>query len=246
MSTASAKSKPFLLGICCFFLLFSGAIAQNRVHIGIGYNQSYAQLDSLNYVLGAFNSENTWMEKPLSEIHFSGGIAAHVGADFGGVLLDVGYTMRNAYRKGKGDGSPGEGSQVIQLRYNASTVDIGLGYFALRKPRLRMALGGEMSFGNLNISGRRGNVGQLESQVYGRYINELNFGATAFMHWMIAFQDGVGPGIFIRPYFQFSLLQNDYVPLNRVLRPTEWLSDSQFILGKQSNVGMKVGMFFGS
>lgn len=246
MSTAAARSKSIFVVFCCFFLSLSGLFAQNRVHADIGYNQSYARLDSLNYILGAFNSENSWLEKPLSEIHFSGGIAAHVGADFNGVLLDVGYTMRNAYRKAKGDGSPGEGSQIVQLRYNASTVDFGLGIFAIRKNRLRMALGGEMSFGNLRISGRRGAVGQLESQIFARYVNELNFGASAFMHWMISFQAGMGPGIFIRPYYQFGLFQNDYVPLNRVLRPTEWLSDPQFILGKQSNIGLKVGLFFGS
>src|SRR3989338_8807368 len=82
-------------------------LAQNRVHIGIGYNQSYAQLDSLNYILNRFNAENEWTdEHPMQEIHMPGGLTAHLGADFGGVLIDFQYTMRLAGSRAKGPVSP--------------------------------------------------------------------------------------------------------------------------------------------
>jgi hypothetical protein len=222
--------------------------AQNRVHIGIGFNQSYAQVDSLNYIINAFNAENSWTAaKPMHEIHAPAGLTAHLGGDFAGILLDFHYTMRFAATAAKGElfnGSPE--TQQIQLRYNASTYDLGLGVFVVRKPRLRVALGQSIDFGNLRISGRRGVSSQVQSQVYGRYVNELNFGTSSFLHFMISFKEGVSPGIFIRPYFQYSLRQNDYGPLNHAIRPIEYLKDPLFILGRQSNVGMKVGVFFGS
>lgn len=239
--------RKLFLGIVAFAMILclgKELAAQNRVHFGLGYNQSYASLDSMNYVFNAFNAENSWATKPFHEIHAPGGVTAHLGADLAGILFDVGYTMRFASTKAKGES--GNSTQIAQVRYNASTVDLGLGVFLLRKIRLRLATGGELNFGNLKMSGRRGNVGLVESQIYGRYINELNFGATAFMHWMLAFQDGIGPGIFIRPYYQFSLRQNDYAPLNKALRPQASLSDPLFILGKQSNIGLKIGLFFGS
>lgn len=224
-------------------------LAQNRVHIGIGYNQSYAQLDSLNYILNRFNAENSWADShPMQEIHMPGGLTAHLGADFGGVLIDFQYTMRFAGSRAKGPVSPSaaEPTQQNIVRYNASTVDLGLGVFVVRKPRLRMAIGQSIDFGNLRISGKRGQTDQLPSQISGRYVTELNFCTTTFLHTMISFQDGVGPGIFIRPYLQVALRQNDYAPLNRAIRPIEYLSDPLFILGRQTNAGLKVGVFFGS
>lgn len=228
--------------------IWANAGAQNRVHIGIGYNQSYTQVDSLNYIIKAFNAENPWTAaKPMHEIHAPAGITAHVGGDFAGILLDFQYTMRFAATHAKGElfsGSPE--TQQIQLRYNASTFDLGLGVFVVRKPRLRVALGQSIDFGNVRISGRRGQTSQVQSQVYGRYVNELNFGTTSFLHFMISFKEGLSPGIFIRPYFQYSLRQNDYGPLNRAIRPIEYLKDPLFILGRQTNIGLKVGVFFGS
>lgn len=222
--------------------------AQNRVHIGIGYNQSYAPLDSLNYVINAFNGENDWTdEHPMHSIHMPAGLTAHLGADFKGVLVDLSYTMRIATTRAIGPVAPGlEQTQEIVIRYNASTVDLGVGVFLLRKPRFRMAFGQSLDFGNLRLSGKRGNSDQIDGQIFGRYVNELNFGTTSFLHFMVAFQDGVGPGIFIRPYGQISLRENDYQPLNRAIRPTTSLADPVFILGRQTNVGLKVGVFFGS
>ncbi|MEY3442115.1 MAG: hypothetical protein RLZZ519_396 [Bacteroidota bacterium] len=222
---------------------------QNRVHIGVGFNQSYAPLDSLNYVLQSFNAENDWTDaKPMHSIHMPAGLTAHMGADFAGVLVDFHYTMRMASTRSKGplSGSLPEPSQEIIVRYNASTMDLGIGVFFIRKPRFRMAIGQSIDFGNVRISGKRGPSESLPSQIFGRFVNELNLGTTSFLHTMIAFQDGVGPGIFIRPYFQFGLYQNDYGPLNRAIRPIEYLNDPLFILGRQTNAGLKVGVFFGS
>jgi hypothetical protein len=222
--------------------------AQNRVHIGVGYNQSYAKLDLLNKVFQDFNAENDWTAtKPLHDIHLPGGLTAHLGGDLGGVLFDFHYTMRVAYNQARGPvaiGSPTE--NVIQIRYNASTIDLGVGLFVVRRSRFRMALGQSIDFGNLRIGGRRGVTPQVETQIFGRFVNELNFGTSSFAHFMIAFGDGVGPGIFIRPYYQLSLRQNDYGPLNRAIRPQRSLSDPLFLLGRQSNVGLKVGVYFGS
>ena len=236
-----------LLLICLLGGVLSGQ-SQNRIHVGIGYNQSFASLDSLNYVLNAFNQENAWTaDKPLHEIHAPAGITAHIGGDFDGILVDFHYTMRIASSRAKGQLSPNSfDSQVMQVRYNASTFDLGLGVFLVKKSRFRMALGQSIDFGNLRLSGRRGTTPQVTSQIYGRYVNELNFGTSSFLHFMVSLQDGVGPGIFIRPYYQFSLRQNDYGPLNRAIRPVESLSDPLFILGRQSNFGFKVGVFLGS
>ncbi len=235
-------------GLILFLGITNVALPQNRVHIGAGLNQSYAKLDSLNYVLQAFNEENPWTDaKPLHSIHMPLGFTAHMGADFAGILIDFHYTMRLATTRAKGPlSSTPEPTQEAIIRYNASTMDLGIGVFFIRKPRLRIAIGQSIDFGNLRISGKRGPSSGLPSQIYGRYINELNLGTTSFLHTMISFQDGVGPGIFIRPYYQFGLYQNDYSPLNRALRPIEYLNDPLFILGRQSNLGIKLGVFFGS
>jgi hypothetical protein len=225
--------------------LLGGLVAQNRVHLGIGYNQSYARLDSLNYILNAFNTENPWtVDKPMHEIHAPVGVTAHIGADFAGVLVDFHYTMRAAGTSARSDSA--SNPQAIQVRYNASTLDLGVGWFAIKRPRFRLAIGQTIDFGNLRVSARRSTNPPQPSQLFGRYINELNFGTSSFLHMMISFQDGVGPGIFIRPYFQIGLRKNDYGPLNRAIRPTESLSDPLFLLGRQSNIGLKIGVFLGS
>jgi hypothetical protein len=230
-----------LVGIC----LISMAWGQNRVHFGIGLNQSFAKLDSLNYILNSFNAENEWtQEKPLHEIHMPAGITAHIGAEFKRVLVDLQYTMRVAASRSRGPVAPASTeSQVMQLRYNASTIDLGLGYFLVRQSRFRMAIGQSLDFGNLKISGRRGVTPQIQGQIYSRYVNELNFASSTFLHFMLPFRDGVSPGIFFRPYYQFSIRLNDYGPLNRAIRPVESLKDPLFLLGGQNNFGLKVGVF---
>ncbi|MFM2375348.1 MAG: hypothetical protein RLZZ165_445 [Bacteroidota bacterium] len=222
--------------------------AQNRVHMGIGYNHSYARLDSLNYILNAFNAENPWTaSRKMSEIHMPVGVTAHVGCDLDGVLLEFQFTMRIAQSRAVGELSPNSiETQEAIVRYNASTADLGIGVFLLRRESFRIALGQSLDFGNVLIEGKRGPSTLIRGQIFGRYVNELNFGTTSFLHFMIAFRDGVGPGIFIRPYFQACLRQNDYQPLNSAFRPVESLKDSQFILGSQSNIGLKLGVFLGS
>jgi hypothetical protein len=243
--------KKRLLPLCLLLwvhVLPVASMAQNRVHIGAGFNMSYASLDSLNYVLQAYNEENAWTaDHPMHDIRMPLGLTAHLGGDFAGILVDLQYTMRSASTRARGPVSAGSPeTQETLVRYNASTAEVGMGLFFMRKPRLRMAIGQSVDFGNLRISGKRGPSSQLPGQVPSRYVNELNFGTTTFMQVMVAFQDGVGPGIFIRPYFQFSLRKNDYSPLNRAIRPVESLSDPLFILGRQSNAGIKLGVFFGS
>jgi hypothetical protein len=237
------------LAICLLACFCRGnAGAQNRVHAGIGYNQSYTQLTALNNIFQAFNAENSWAaDKPLHSMHLPGGLTAHIGGDFAGVLLDFQYTMRFGNNSARGPiatGSPVQ--QVLQVHYNASTFDLGFGIFIIRQPQFRMALGQSIDFGTLRVAGRQGVTPQVQGQIFGKYVNELNFGTSSFAHFMIAFRDGVGPGIFIRPYYQISLRQNDYAPFNRAIRPRTALSDPQFILGRQSNVGLKVGIYFGS
>lgn len=249
MANVCSRISTCVLGLSFLLIVQNQQLrAQNRVHVGLGFSQSYAQLDSLNYVLNAFNSENAWTEaKPMHEIHMPAGLTGQLGGDFGGVLVDFSYTMRVASSRAKGILNPTtEETQESVVRYNASTVNLGIGAFLVRKSRFRMAFGQSLDFGNVRISGKRGPSIQLQSQIYARYVNELNFGTTSFLHFMIAFQDDMGPGIFIRPFFQVSLRQNDYGPLNRALRPVTYLQDPLFILGRQTNVGLQIGAYFGS
>jgi hypothetical protein len=125
-------------------------------------------------------------------------------------------------------------TQEAIIRYNAITVDLGIGVFLLCGESFRIALGQSLDFGNVRIEGKRGPSTLIRGQIFGRYVNELNFGTTSLLHFMIALRGCVGPGIFVRPYFQACLRPNDYQPLNSAFRPVESLKDSQFILGRQS------------
>jgi hypothetical protein len=248
---ATRLSRTLQVVFCflmCLWVAPNFAAAQNRVHVGLGYNQSYAQLDSFNYVLNAFNAENTWVSKPMHEIHASSGITGHVGADFNRVLVDLQYTMRFAATNAKSLPSQTNPptQQQIQVHYNASTIDMGVGYFFVRKARVRIATGASLDFGNTRVSYRRGQTPSVSSLTYSRIVNELNVGVSGYFHIMIAFQDGVGPGIFIRPYYQQGLRNNYFAPFNRAIRPSTGLADSPYIMGTQSNIGLKVGVFFGS
>lgn len=72
--------RSMLVLTCLLGSVLSG-FSQNRIHVGIGYNQSFVALDSLNYVLNAFNKENAWTaNKPMHEIHAPAGITATLAA----------------------------------------------------------------------------------------------------------------------------------------------------------------------
>lgn len=236
-----------LLVLVCALVGLGAVHAQNRVYAGAGLNLSYAPYDSLNYVLRAFGDSPSWKGDDLRPVHMPGGLTAHVGGDLRGILFDLQFTMRLAARRAREEVATSPPSDnLVQVRYNASSLDLGLGVFVVRKPRFRLALGQSLDFGSLRIKGRRGLSSSVQGQVFGQFVNELNLSTSTFAHCMFLLRDGNSPGIFVRPYFQLGFRENDLGPLNRFLRPTEALSDTYYILERQSNVGLKVGLMFGS
>ncbi|MEM7038093.1 MAG: hypothetical protein AAF570_14005, partial [Bacteroidota bacterium] len=214
--------------------------AQNAVHAGVGLNVSYTAADSLNAVFDRFNAENDY-DQPMPNIHVPMGIHATVGANLGGLLLDFSYTMRMAGARAS-DINAGGQEFTNQVRYSANTIDIGLGYFFVNTPTFRLAPGISMDLGRYRLRYRGGLSSNVAIQPWGSSVNELNMGLTGFVQIMIPFSEGIAPGLFIRPYYQLGVVQNDQGPINRVLRPQTAADEEFFILDNASNFGIKIGV----
>jgi hypothetical protein len=242
--------KVLMCSLVLFAVLSQQVAAQesgdNRVFATLGFNQSFADLKALNGVIRAYNEDNPWQSGQLKEIHRPGGICGSVGADFQRLLLQIGYTMRIQVVSGNGPLNQFADPYEQRVRYNASTVDLGLGYFFVRKQRLKLGIGGSLDLGSLKISGKRGQYPDTRGIIYQQYSKELYIATSGYLHAMFALRPGLSPGIFLQPYYQLSLYQNDYGGLNRGLRPMKYLGDPINILGNGSNFGFKVGLFFGS
>lgn len=232
-----------------FLLAFGAALsslqAQNKVYAAIGLNASYAQPDSLNYILDQFNLDNPTAEKAMPLVRLPLGLDAHLGGNLNGVLLDINFAMRVWAGTARGAMQSNGGQTITKMRYNSSTVDIGLGYFVVNRELSQWAVGASLDFGQLRVQVRRGSAAQIATQPWGRTVNELNLAASIFVQGMIELSRAPKMGLYLRPYYQFGFVRNDFGPANLFLRPRGSLSDPFLILQRPSNAGLKIGLYFG-
>ncbi|HHG84461.1 MAG TPA: hypothetical protein ENJ82_06915 [Bacteroidetes bacterium] len=134
---------------------------------------------------------------------------------------------------------------ITKMRYNANTIDIGLGYFFVNKEMTQWALGASLDFGQMRIKMRRGTASQVAGQVWSRTVSDLNLGASIFVQGMVIVSRAPQIGIYFRPYYQFGFFENDLGPANRYLRPQIRTAKPYFIYQRPSNIGLKVGIYFG-
>lgn len=235
-----------VLRICLIAVLGFSVVpetqAQTIAYAGVGLNQSYSALDSLNWVIGRFNENNTWQNEPLGEFHLPNGFAISAGAAFGRLLIDIGYTGRSQGRRSEGSVAQGAQPQERRIIYSSNTIDVGVGVKIAGGDRGMVAIGTSLDFGNTRVRTKSGTSDQVASQPWARVMNELNLGSRIFAQVLIPFGSDVGPGLLIRPYYQFAWVQNDFQPVNQFINPTTYLQDPQFILGRVSNVGLTVAL----
>lgn len=221
-------------------------MGQMRVYAGIGFNQSFMQVDSLNYVIQRYNMLNE-TEKPLGEISSPRGLAVNVGLIGKRMLFDLGYTMRMQGTRSREVENANGNYNVRQVSFRMHTFDMGLG-LKLNKAEDRVyALGVALNIGTIRVFtryGRNDNVNALPLQ--NPIVSELCLGTTAFFHIAFPLSPDLPFQLYLRPYYYFSLYRNDYGPLNRVVNIPEFQDDPLFLLSPSNNFGLKVGILFGS
>jgi hypothetical protein len=114
------------------------------------------------------------------------------------------------------------------------TFEVGVGYYFLNGEYTRLALGTSLDFGQTRLLGRRGTAQQVATFPWGQMTNELNFASSIFLQAMFVLQDNPRIGVYLRPYYQFGFVRNDFGQVNRFLRPNNWLSDPFFILQRRA------------
>ncbi len=230
-----------LLPLC---LSFGALDAQVKVYAGLGFNQSFTQIDSLDFIFDNYNSRNG-LENGLKPVSSPRGVAVQTGLVFGRFVLDLGYTGRSQVRKSEetvlGNGT----TQVREIRFRANTFDIGAAGKLNQSEDWLLSLGASIDFGAVRVFSRYGNSADYRQiPLRSPVMNEVTVGSTIFMHASFPVSPDLPLHIFIRPYFQYDLYANEYNPVNRSINFQTYLNDPPFLVSRSSNFGIKVGVMF--
>lgn len=240
------------LHIAFLFVLLLGisglGMAQTKVYIGAGFNQSFTNVDSLSWIIDRYN-ENANPDKELGSINSPRGLAFSAGIAFNRFLFDISYTGRGQTRK-SAEAPVGNNTFYYErhLRFRANTIDIGVGLILFENDFVNLALGTSIDFGSVKVFTRYGRNDQVNSlPLQSPIVNELTLGNTYFLQGMYYFShEKTGFALIVRPYFQLDLFRNDYAAVNRNFNPSTYQSDPLFILSNSHNFGVKVILAYSS
>lgn len=223
-----------LLALLCLLVLglAPGLQAQEGFFFGLGYNQSYAKLDSLNFILQRYNEARPGLDKQLPAIHTPAGLAVRAGYAGSRWVTELGFTGR--WQRAKATDSIGTVLEAQFVRYSGATVEVG---FARRLGEI-FQLGLSLDFGAVTAAARTGIQPRVGTQPYYKAVTGLTLGNTLHLQAQIPLNDFLR--LDIRPYYQHNWVQNDFSRLNQTINPQTYQPDPDIILVGTGNAGIKI------
>jgi hypothetical protein len=223
---------PFAL-LCLLFLCVTQRVqAQEGFFIGVGYNQSYASLDSLNFILDRYNEARPGLTKTLPSIHTPAGVAVRIGHAGEKWVTELGFTGR--WQRAKGETVYPTYTEAQYVRYGAATVDIG----TARRLGELFQLGLSIDLGAVNAGSRMGVQPRVGTQPYSKIVTGLTLGSTLHFQASLPLNDFLT--LDIRPYYQHNWVNNDFSRLHQTINPQTFQPDPDMIFVNSSNAGLKV------
>lgn len=225
-----------LLALLCLLLfgLAPGLQAQEGLFIGAGYNQSYASLDSLNFILRRYNESRPNLNRSMKEMHLLGGLSVRAGYAGEKWIGELGFTGRRGVSKAE-DSLGTNLSHWQAVRLSTATVDIGIA----RRLGEHFQIGASLDLGAVKAA--------MESNYDGNstflffppdIVRGLTLGNTIHFQAQIPLTDFLN--LDIRPYYQHNWVRNDFFRLHQTLNPQTHQPDPDVILVSTGNVGLKV------
>lgn len=216
--------------------LLPGVQAQAPVglFVGVGYNQSYASLDSLNFILRRFNEGHADVTRAMPSMHLQGGLAARAGYAGARWTGELAFTGRRAVAKA--ELSPNSATTYARaVRLSTATLDIGIA----RRFGDYFQVGASLDLGAVKAATQETyqNPGLFWSFPYD-VVRGLTLGNTVHFQAQIPLHKFLH--LDIRPYYQRNWVCNDFALLNQTINPQTFHPDPDVIFVNSSNVGLKV------
>lgn len=232
---ASPLLATALLGLFLLRLL-PGAQAQAPVglFVGLGYNQSYASLDSLNFILGRFNESRPEVIRSLGPMHLQGGLTARAGYAGARWTGELAFTGRRAVSRAQ-VAANSTTTYARAVRLSTATVDIGIA----RRLGQYFQVGASLDLGAVQASTQETyqDPGLFWSFPYD-IVRGLTLGNTVHVQAQIPLHKFLH--LDIRPYYQRNWVRNDFALLHQTINPQTFQPDPDVILVNSSNVGLKI------
>lgn len=214
--------------------------AQGLYYLTVGFNQSYASPDSLNFVIDNFNARNTWIEKEMNHISLPNGFTASGGFGFGKLHLDVSFVGKSQVVRARSAQDAGLAYREDRLKFRMNVVDAGLGFDVLNQERSGLSLGLSVTMGGLKVFRKNISGTNTQQARFFPVMNDLALGNTVWLQYLVKFGDGPAPALAIRPYYNFAWIRNDYNPVNRTLNFNTYLQDPIYLPSYGHNFGLRI------
>lgn len=229
------RPAPFLKHLALLVTLFltvGAAQAQEGLFFRLGYNQTYAQLDSLNYIIGRYNDTRSWLTKEMQEIHTPAGIAIQAG--YAGQKWVTEFAFVGRWQRVKAQGDQNGNIESRFVRYGASTFEAGIA----RRLTPFMQLGLSLDIGAIKVRTRTSSSQASSTQVYYDAVRGTTLGNSLYLQFGIPISDILS--LDIRPYYHFNWIATDFAPLNQAINPFTYVPDPDFIVSRTSHVGLRI------
>lgn len=212
------KLVSLTTGLLLFCLLAS---AQNHTYFAVGYTLGKAKFDSLNYIIDRYNETRNFLDKEMDNITFPNGFAISFGGGGNHILYD--FTWSGKHRTVSAQGVDGTGVLVQRdLKFRWNTFNMGLGFVAGGNSKI--GAGFSFDAGSAKIFTRVGPADEVGSMDYTRVEKELLLGGSVFLHFLLG--GGQGPGLIVKPYYQFPYWRVDLLNVNSTINPSTYFNDS--------------------
>ena len=228
--------KKILLSIALLSAVELALSQSGMLTTGLGYNASFVNAKSANFVIDRYNETRTWLSKPMEHITYMDGISWNATGTIGVFLIDFNYNHRATVISAEGDNGNGMMRRDIKVKDGSFGFGIGLNII---ESNPTIGLGFDADIGRLSFKSRmykpeisaEGNYEELDAI--------LTSGGTVWIQTMIYGGDH-GVGLAIRPYYHFDFSDYNYQWFNQSINPDTYHLDKDDQHDKLNHFGIQI------
>lgn len=207
---------------------------------GFGYNLSFLNADSINFIIDRYNDTRSYLDVEMKHMNIFKGpsftIQGSGGSGKVGLFFDIGRDWTRARAFAQTDTFGPLEHRDVRIKLDAWHIGFGLSF---RGGPVVLSPGISIDIGTEKAETRVGPADQVKKQDWSTVIADNNVYAALFCQVLLGPRDGF-VRLSLQPYYRFAVSDQQFWPLNEAINPATWFTDSGLQTQKMSHAGLRL------